>query len=226
MFLYSIKLFIVFDTVLCGFLRSVCFYSIGPCKYLSTSKCHDPHNATPFRCVFVAISRPQHPATHSVFSRRILLGRSKRCQIETQNQWGQYQFKWYFSPLIFLITCRLVLQWWDLTYFYINYFSNQSLHFFYSQPWYYWGVNVMPETIKLISKTIPSFDTYQARAQNQLRIKYIQAKITKPTQNQVYSSQNQHHIPETIKSWYQKQYPSHGCIGQITINTALKFVNK
>ena len=49
---------------------------------------------------------------------------------------------------------------------------------------------VMPETIKLISKTIPSVLIYQAQAQNQLRIKCIQGKITKPTQNQVYSNQN------------------------------------
>ena len=48
----------------------------------------------------------------------------------------------------------------------------------------------MPETIKLISKTIPSILIYQVQAQNQLRIKCIQGKITKPTQNQVYSSQN------------------------------------
>ena len=47
----------------------------------------------------------------------------------------------------------------------------------------------MPETIKLISKTIPTFEIYQARAQNQLRIKCIQGQITKLTQNQVYSRQ-------------------------------------
>ena len=49
-------------------------------------------------------------------------------------------------------------------------------------------------------KTIPSILIYQVQAQNQLRIKCIQGKITKPTQNQVYSSQNQHHIPETKKT--------------------------
>ena len=58
----------------------------------------------------------------------------------------------------------------------------------------------------------------------QNKTKCIQAKITKPTQNQVYSSQYQHHFPEKKKSRYQKQYPSCIYIGKITINTHLKFI--
>ena len=40
---------------------------------LVTIKAHDTHSATRFRRVFAAISRGQHPATHSAFSRRISL---------------------------------------------------------------------------------------------------------------------------------------------------------
>ena len=46
------------------------------------------------------------------------------------------------------------------------------------------------------------------QAQNQLRIKCIQGKITKPTQNQVYSSQNQHYIPETKKTDIKNNTPA------------------
>ena len=42
------------------------------------SKCHDTHNAMHFCCVFIAISRKQHPATHSTFSRWILLEKAVR----------------------------------------------------------------------------------------------------------------------------------------------------
>ena len=56
----------------------------------------------------------------------------------------------------------------------------------------------MPEAIKLISKTIPSILIYQAQAQNQLRIKCIQDRITKPTQNQVYSNPNHKTNSESV----------------------------
>ena len=65
----------------------------------------------------------------------------------------------------------------------------------------------MPETIKLISKTIPSFEIYQVQAQNQLRIKCIQAQITKPTQNQVYSRQN--HKTNSESSVFKPKSASH-----------------
>ena len=65
----------------------------------------------------------------------------------------------------------------------------------------------MPETIKLISKTMLSFEIYQAQAQNQLRIKCIQAKITKPTQNQVYARQS--HKTKSESSVFKPKSPSH-----------------
>ena len=50
-------------------------------------------------------------------------------------------------------------------------------------------------------------EIYQVQAQNQLRIKCIQAKITKPTQNQVYSSQN--HKTNSESSVFKPKSASH-----------------
>ena len=103
------------------------------------------------RRVFAAISRRQHPATHSAFLRQILL---KKKAVRLKHD-----------------------------------------------------IFVMPETIKLISKTIPSILIYHVQVQNQLRIKCIQTKITKPTQNQVYSNQN--HKTNSESSVFKPKSTSH-----------------
>ena len=95
----------------------------------------------------------------------------------------------------------------------------------------------MSETINLISKTIPSILIYQVRAQNQLRIKCIQGRITKPTQNQVYSRQNHKTNSESSvfkpksapytrdkKKLISKTITKLQMHWKIIINTALKFV--
>ena len=73
-------------------------------------------------------------------------------------------------------------------------------------------------------KTNSESSVFKTKSQNQLRIKCIQGKITKPTQNQVYSSQNQHHIPDTKKADIKNNTPAMDALVKITINTALKFV--
>ena len=57
-------------------------------------------------------------------------------------------------------------------------------------------------------KTNSESSVFKAKSQNQLRIWHIQTKITKPTQNQMYSSQNQHHIPETQKADIKNNTPA------------------
>ena len=95
----------------CAFMEGGCYYicHIWSC-YHQWCKCHDTHNATCFCCIFIAISWPQHPATHSAFLQQISL-ESKAVRLK-----HDIFLLWYFWSPLYSITS------------------------FYSQPWYYWCV--------------------------------------------------------------------------------------
>ena len=117
-----------------------------------------------FAAFFVAISRPQHPATHNAFSRRISL-RKQGCQIET----------WYFSTLIFLITfifnhfallTTVILLMCKIK---CNARDNKA------------DIKKQYPALRYIRcehKTNSESSVFKAKSQNQIRIKCIQGKIS------------------------------------------------